>query len=168
VACEKADGVREEMARSTKLVERWKNANTGDGDVFAEAVNARDGVTLGGVLIHTGKSSFTPESAAAAGDSLVITDNRNRVLVYSVETGERRARFFGSHPKLSRHGDRMCLGNGRGQLAIYDLQSMKQTSEFSFAAPVLAHEFSADGKQLLVLTNDQTAFVLDASTGNVN
>jgi hypothetical protein len=63
---------------------------------------------VGGVLLHTGNYFFTPERAAA-GDSLVVTDNRNRVLVYSVETGERKAR---TRPMLSRNGDRLWLGTG--------------------------------------------------------
>jgi hypothetical protein len=77
---------------------------------------------------------------------LIVTDNRNRVLVYSLVSGEVRQRLFGSRPKLSRDGEQLCLTNGRGQLALYDLRSLKQTAEFSFAAPVSSHEFSGDGK----------------------
>jgi WD40 repeat protein len=160
----KSDGVREEMASSSKLVERWKNVSLGEGDVFAEILNARDGVALGGVVIHTGKYSFTPEHADAVGDTLALTDNRNRVLVYSLITGDVRARLFGSRPKVSGDGERLCLANGRGQLALFDLRSLKRTAEFSFSAPVSSYEFSGDGKRLLVLTNDQTVFVLDANT----
>jgi hypothetical protein len=66
----KSDGVREEMKSSPKLAERWKNVNLGDGNVFAEVTNAQDGAALGGVVIHTGKYSFTPEHADAVADSL--------------------------------------------------------------------------------------------------
>jgi WD40 repeat protein len=57
----------------------------------------------------------------------------------------------------------MCLTNGRGQLSLYDMRSLKQTAEFSFSASISSHEFSGDGTKLLVLTNDQTVFVLDAN-----
>jgi WD40 repeat protein len=160
----KSDGMREEMARSRGLVERWKNVSVSDGDVFAEVLNARDGTALSGVVIHTGKYSFTPEHADAVGDSLIVTDNRNRVLVYSLASGEVRQRLFGSQPRLSPDGERLCLANGRGQLALYDLRSLKQTAEFSLAAPVSSHEFSGDGKKMLVLTDDQTVVVLDTNS----
>jgi WD40 repeat protein len=158
----KSDGVREEMKSSPKLAERWKNVNLGDGDVFAEVISAQDGAALGGVVIHTGKYSFTPEHADAVADSLIVTDNRNRLLVYSLTTGEVQTRLFGSRPRLSRDGTRLCLTNGRGQLSLYDMRSLKRTAEFSFSAPVSSHEFSGDGTKLMVLTNDQTVFVLDA------
>jgi WD40 repeat protein len=157
----KNDGVRDEMKNSPKLAERWRNVNLGDGDVFAEVLNAQSGAVLGGVVIHTGKYSFTPEHADAVGDSLIITDNRNRVLVYSLTTGDVQTRMFGSRPSLSHDGTRLCLTNGRGQLSVYDMRSLKPTAQFSFSAPISSQEFSGDGTKLLVLTDDQTVLVLD-------
>jgi WD40 repeat protein len=120
----------------------------------------------GGTVVRTGKVSFRPEHQEAAGDWLVVTDNRNRVLLYSISTGEQKAKWFGYRPQISRNGDRLCLANGRGKLAVYDLRTLKQTKEFLFADRVSADLFSEDGKRLFVLTNDQTSFILEVAGGS--
>jgi len=48
-------------------------------------------------------------------------------------------------------------------LVVYDLHTLKQISEFSFASRISGNLFSADGKRLFVLTNDQTGYILDVS-----
>ena len=162
----KADGLRDELARDAKLQARWNKENPGDSDYFFEVLNARDGTVAGGVVVRTGKYSFQPEQQEAAGDWLVVTDNRNRVLLYSISTGEQKAKWFGYRPEISRNGDRLCLANGRGHLVVYDLHTLKQSSEFSFANRISADLFSEDGKRLLVLTTDQTTFILDVTGGS--
>jgi WD40 repeat protein len=159
----KADGLRDELARDAKLQALWSKENPGDADYFFEILNARDGAIIGGVVVRTGKYSFRPEYQEAVGDWLVVTDNRNRVLLYSITTGEQKAKWFGYQPRISPSGDRLCVANGRGHLMVYDLHTFKQTGEFAFANPVSANLFSQDGKRLFVLTNDQTAFILDAT-----
>ena len=101
-----------------------------------------------------------PESVRrrAVGNWLVVEDNHNRVLLCSISTGEQLVRWFGYRPETSRNGQRLCLANGRGHLLVYDLGSLKQIDDLYFANSVTAHNFSADGKKLFVLTNDQTAF----------
>lgn len=162
----RADGLRDELARDAKLQALWAKENLGDADYFLEVLNARDGSILGGAAVHTGKYSFWPESVEAAGDWLVVTDNLKRVLLYSVSTGERKARWFGYHPQLSENGERLCLANGRGRLILYDLRTLKENGDLSFANSVSAYAFSEDGKRLLVLTDDQTAFVLDTAAAS--
>jgi len=160
----KADGLRDELARDAKLQERWSKENPGESDSFMEVVNARDGTVAGGIVVRTGKYSFRPEYEVAVGDWLVVTDNRNRVLLYSISTGEQKAKWFGYRPQISHDGDRLCLSNGRGHLVVYDLHSLKQIADFSFTSRISANLFSADGKRLFVLTNDQMSYILDVST----
>ncbi len=83
----------------------------------------------------------------AVGDWLVVTDNLNRVLLYSVSTGEQKAKWFGYRPQISRNGDRLCLSNGRGRLVVYDLHTLKAISNFSFTSRISANLFpkTADG-----------------------
>jgi len=156
----RADGLKDELARDPKLQAHWPKDKPEEGDFFWEVLNARDGNTMGSVYLRTGKYSFSPEYWNAAGESLVIADNKHRVLLYSIASGEQRAKWFGDHPKLSRHGDRLCLANGRTHLLVYDLKTLKQTNEYFFADPVMLKIFSEDGKRLLVMTSDQTLFVL--------
>jgi len=161
----RADGLRDELAREAKLQERWNKENPGDTDFFMEVLNAVDGTVAGGVVVRTGKYSFHPEYQEAVGDWLAVTDNLNRALLYSISTGEQKAKWFGYHPRISRNGARLCLANGRGHLVLYDLRTLKHTGEFFFADRVSAYLFSADGKRLFVLTNDQTGFIFDVVTG---
>jgi hypothetical protein len=49
---------------------------------------------------------------------------------------------------------------------LYDLRTLKQGGDLSFANRVSAYAFSEDGKRLLVLTDDQTAFLLDTAAGS--
>ncbi|HEY6945036.1 MAG TPA: M48 family metalloprotease [Candidatus Acidoferrum sp.] len=164
----KADGLRDELARDAKLQASWTREKPGDADYFLEVLDAHNGTAAGGAVVRTGKFSFFPEHREAAGDWLVVTDNLNRVLLYSISTGERKARWFGYNPQISPKGEWLCLANGRGHLIVYDLRTLKQTSDLSFANHVSAYTFSNDGKRLLVLTDDQSAFVLDATGGSVS
>jgi WD40 repeat protein len=161
----RSDGLRDELAREPGVQAAWNKANPGPSDFFAQVLDARDGRTAGGAVIHTGKYSILPERVEATADWLTVVDNVNRVLLYSLSTGEQKAKWFGYAPRVSPNGDRLCLANGRGHLVLYDLRSLKKVRDLYFANPVSAHLFSGDGKKLFVLTNDQTAFVLDASGG---
>ncbi len=160
-----AEGLKEELARDPKLQAHWPKDKPGEADYFWEVLNARDGTTLGSAYLRTGKYSFAPEYWNAAGESLVIADNRHRVLLYSVVTGEQRAKWFGDHPQLSPRGNRLCLANGRAHLLVYDLKTLKQTNDYFFADRVVLKIFSEDGNRLLVMTSDQTLFVLDLAQG---
>jgi hypothetical protein len=153
-----SDGVREEVAREPKLQALWDRAKPKDGDFLLEALDSRSGSLAGGAVLLTGNRSYVPETVKAVGDWLVIEDNRNRVLLYSLSTGEQVARWFGDRPQISRNGERLCLSNGRGHLIVYDLQSLKQIDDLYFSNSIAAHLFSGDGAKLFVLTNDQTAF----------
>jgi WD40 repeat protein len=157
----KADGLRDEVARDPKLLAAFSKQNLGDSDYFLEVINAREGTPAGGVLLRTGKNSFQPEYQEAAGDWLVVTDNHNRVLLYSISSGVQKAKWFGHSPRISEGGERLCISNGRGHLVVYDLKTLKPFKEFSFANRISAYLFSQDGKKLFVLTNDQSAFILD-------
>lgn len=151
-------GVRDEIAREAKLQALWDKEKPKDGDFLVEALDSRGGALAGAAILHTGNRSYVPESVKAVGEWLVIEDNHNRVLLYSMSTGEQLARWFGYRPEISRNGRSLCMANGRGHLLVYDLQGLKQVDDLYFANPIAAHNFSGDGKRLFVLTNDQTAF----------
>lgn len=154
------DGVRDEAARDPKLQALWDQARPKDGNYLLEAFDRRDGSLAGAAILLTGNRSYTPESVKAVGDWIVVEDNRNRVLLYFLSTGEQVARWFGDRPQISRNGQRLCLANGRGHLIVYDLQSLKQIEDLYFGDAISAHLFSEDGSKLFVLTNDQTALQL--------
>src|SRR5262245_13173325 len=146
-----------------------------EGDYFLQVLDAKTGAVKGKLLVETGKGSFRIASAFAAGDYVVIADARNRVLVYSLSTGEQKGRVFGSRavvggvggksggPSAGRSAGLMCVENERGKLAVYDLASLEKRDEFTFTHPVSLTSFSQDGKRLFVLTANQAVYVLDVS-----
>ena len=46
------------------------------------------------------------------------------------------------------------------RLQIYDAKTAEQLDEYDFGSPIVVAEFIGDGSRLLVLTRDQTAFVM--------
>jgi WD40 repeat protein len=159
-------GLREEMLHDTGLLNRLPKAGPGETDYFFQIVDSRTGKNTGGVFLPTGKYSFSPEYWNSAGDSLVIVDNRHRILLYSVTTGEARKKWFGDRPRISNDGEFLAMENGVGHLRVYDLKTLQRANEYYFAEPIATKIFSADGKRLLVLLSDQTVFQLDIGSGS--
>ena len=131
------------------------------GAWYVEVVDARTGAARGRLVVDTGKGSFRIRYALSAGDWAVIWDTENRVLVYSLATGEQRGRVFGSQATLSAARGLLCVQNEPGVLAVYDLATMEKRDTMTLPRPVAATRYSADGRSLFVLTDDQTAYVLD-------
>jgi len=86
------------------------------------------------------------------------------VLVYSYSKREKVGQVMGTFPAVAKASGLMCVRSNPDQLALYDLASMELRREYSFSSPVAFKEFSQDGKRLLVLTADQTAYQLDVSS----
>lgn len=114
-------------------------------------------------MLETGEGSFDIESITAAGDFLVIGDDENRTLVYSISQGKLVQRFFGSRAAISPIAGLIAVENVPGRLIVYELMSGTERERLSFTKPVSIVQFTADGKRLFVLTADQTAFMFDAA-----
>ena len=134
-----------------------------EGDYFLQILDAQNGNELGKLLIETGKGSFRLSGVLAAGDWVTLTDTQNRVLVYSLKTGELKGRAFGKSAAVSPANNLLCVENERGSLAVYDLKTMEKLDQFVFSSPVAAARFNMDGRQLFVLTSNQTAYILNTA-----
>jgi WD40 repeat protein len=146
-----------------------------EGDYFLQVLNAQDGSEIGKLLIETGKGSFRLSNVFAADDWVIVTDTRNRVLVYSLKTGELQGRAFGGFATVSTRNNLLCVENERGKLALYDMNTMEKRDDLVFSNPVSLIRFSTDGGRLFVLTANQSVYILDVSsvtspalTGNNN
>ncbi len=95
----------------------------------------------------------------------MVSDSTNRLLVYSLSSGEQKGKFFGRRPTISP-GGLLAAENERGQLSVYDLNSLARREEYVFTSPIAYTGFAPDGKRLFVLTADQTAYVLDVAASN--
>ncbi len=158
------NSAKAEIKNDPALGRRLDNLKEKKGSYFLQVLDVKTGNPLGKLLVETGKGSFSISHAFAAGDSVVISDNENRVLIYSLSTGEQKGRMFGTHPTVTRAAGLLCVENERGQLALYDLTSMEKRDQFVFTSPISLVQFSADGKRLFVLTANQTAYWLDLSS----
>jgi WD40 repeat protein len=100
----------------------------------------------------------------AAGDWIVVSDTQNRVLVYSLKTGESKGRVFGGFGTVALSTGLLCVENEIGKIAFYNLNTLEKVDEMVFSSAIAMLQFSPDGHRLFVLTSDQTVYVLDASS----
>lgn len=158
-----ADAAKSEINADPQLTQTLARMKEKVGDYFLKIVDAQSGKEIGKRLIETGKASFRVSNIFAAGDSVIVTDTQNRVLVYSLKTGEQKGRVFGAYAAVSPASKLLCVENESGKLAVYDLATMEKRDEFIFTRPISMLRFSQDGKRLFVLTVGQTVYILDMS-----
>jgi hypothetical protein len=156
-----AKGAQAAVKNNPALLQRAKNLKN-EGAVFLEVVDARSGAVKGNVLLDTGRGSFAIQAALAAGGWIAIADDQNRILLYSLATGEKKGQVFGGRAAIGAGNGLISVENEDGRLTIYDLNTLEKRAEFVFTARVAFAQFSPDGRKLFVLTADQTAFVLNA------
>lgn len=158
-----SEAAKAEISSDPRLAQQLAQMKEKQGDYFLKILDAQDGKEIGKLLIETGKGSFRASSIWAVGDSVLMTDNRNRVLVYSLKTGELKGRVFGGYAAVSEVSKLLCVENERGKLAVYDLESMEKRDELTFPNSISMLRFSRDGRRLFVLTREQTVYILDVS-----
>jgi len=156
--------VKEEPA----LVERSRQMGNKDDDYVIEVIDAFENKSVGSVLLETGKGSFDIESGFSEGNLLVLRDDNNRVLVYSIADGNLQQRFFGSNASLNPKGNQLVVQNHPGELSVYDLTTGNPVARLRFRTPAAFTRFSSDGKRLLVLTAGQVAYAFDTDRLKAN
>jgi hypothetical protein len=154
---------REEIKKHDALEKQFSAMRDHTGVFLTVVLETGTGHFLGGALVNTGQYSFHLENAYAAGDWLLIADNENRTLIYSISNGELKGFVFGQRSILSSAAGYIATENGAGQLQIYGLPGLEKGSRLSFSSPIAMDRFSADGKRLFVLTSDQHFYLFDTS-----
>lgn len=158
------DAAKAEIKANARLSSQLAGMKEKEGDYFLQVLDVRTGNELGELLIETGKGSFRLSNVFAAGDWVIIADSMNRVLIYSLKTGEQKGKVFGGFATVAPKGGLLCVENESGKLAIYDLRTLEKREQFVFSSPVALVRFSEDGRKLFVLTSNQTAYVMDTSS----
>ncbi len=143
------------------LAERSRQMGNKDDDYIIEIIDAFENKSVGSLLLETGKGSFDIESGFSEGNWLVLRDDNNRVLVYSIADGDLRQRFFGASAALNPRGHQIVVQNYPGELTVYDLTTGNPVARLRFKKPAVFTRFSLDGKRLLVLTAGQVAYAFD-------
>lgn len=95
---------------------------------------------------------------------MLVADSENRVLLYSLKTGEQKARVFGNTAAISPNGKLLFVANEDGKLNIYDVATMNSLDQFVFTSSVSLLDFDEEGKKLIVLTSNKMAHVFDISS----
>jgi hypothetical protein len=140
----------------------WKSrfASPKDSDWLFEVLDLPTGRVLAGLVLNTGEGSFFITKATAAGDFLILEDNHDRTLVYSLGTGMEKGRAFGRLRTVSDASGMICLESLPGELEVYDLATMSKSDQLSFAHNISSVDFVENGKRLFVLTSDQSAYLV--------
>jgi WD40 repeat protein len=113
------------------------------------------------LLINTNKGSFQVENANADGDWVALETSDDRVITFSLLSGQENAHVFGSDPVLSSVSGLFAVSTATGEVNVYKLNGGAPHRHFGFPATIAYKKFSPDGNRLLVVTRDQTAYVLD-------
>ena len=158
-----SNAAKAEIKNDPQLAGRLSALKEKEGDYFLLVLNANTGEPKGKLLIETGKGSFRIAAVFAAGDWIVISDSRNRILIYSLSTGEQKGHMFGSSAAVAKTTGLLAVENEPGKVVVYDLATVAKLDEFVFSSPVSLARFSADGKRLFILTANQTIYFLDVS-----
>ncbi len=152
------------IKQNATLTQQVKILKEKEGDYYLKVLDVKTGKPLGELLIETGKGSFRISDVFTAGDWVVISDTENRTLVYSLSSGQQKAKVFGRLAAVSAVSNLLCVANGEGPLNLYSLNSFEQREQFTFPTRVSFVRFSEDGKRLFVLTADQTVYLLDLAS----
>jgi WD40 repeat protein len=158
------EAARDEIKTDPALAQKLTSLKGKEGDYLVKVLNMRDGSELGKLVIETGKGSFRLEQVYATREWVMVADSENRILLYSLKTGEQKGRVFGDYATVSPDGKLLCVTNEDGKLNLYRLADMQSVEQFVFTGSVTLVEFSEDAKKLIVLTSNQTAHVFDISS----
>ena len=154
------DSGRAEIAKFPEL-----QKSSDRNDYLCELVNVEANSLAGKLLITINKGSFGVKRLSRTGEWVVAEATGDQVLVYSLATGEKAAHAFGLNPVTSSTG-LMALDSGPAYVKLYDVGTCLIRREYEFPTPVAFKQFSADGKQLLVLTTGQVAYFLNVDLHN--
>lgn len=122
------------------------------------------GKPIGSIVVNAGAPYLSLQGAHASRRWVALTDRNNRILVYSLVSGEEIGRFFGAHATFSSTTDLISIENEDGHVTLYDINTGQDLDRWVFSSPIVMLEFGADGKRLFALTADQIAYVLDVSS----
>lgn len=143
------------------LSERARQMGNKDDDYLVEIFDAFASKVVGVLLLETGQGSFYIRSGFSEGNWLVLRDDNNRVLAYSIAEGELRHRFFGANAAMNPSRQQLIVENYPGELTLYDLATGNTQTRLRFKTGAAFVRFSSDGKKLLVLTSNQIAYAFE-------
>ncbi len=157
------DTAKSVVSHDPHLAAQASHISDRESSYLLEFCDTETGAIQGHILIDTGNGSFRIRSASLSGDTVVLTDNLGRTLLYSMSDGTQQAHFFGLHPVLVPGANLLLLRNDQDELDLIDIKSGQKKDHFAFPSPVAATVVTATGSKVLVLTSDQTVYWINLS-----
>ena len=130
------------------------------GSVLLEALELSTGKRLFIFPLDTGAGSVRVQDVDIVGDTVVVSDNENRLLIFDSK-GQRKGRLFGRRPVLAKNGKLLAARTEPGRVGLFQTANLQNHSELTFPGPIAYAEFSDDSRRLVVITVDQTIFTVD-------
>jgi hypothetical protein len=158
-----ADAAHDEMKQYPEL-----KGSADKEDMFYELVDLHSSAVLGKLVVKTNKFSFSVRYVAVDGDSVALQVSGDRVLTYSLASGKEVGHVFGYAPVISSVAGAYAVSTAEGAVNVYDLSKSRLRQSYKFPVSVVYKKFSLDGKRLLVLTRDQTVYVLDLAASSAD
>ena len=159
----KSSEAKSVMAHNPAVSDLLKGTKLTDHDSYFEVLDAQSGASIGGLLVTVGNGPTTFDAAFSVGDAVVLEKDGVRVSIYSMRDGQSKARLVGVWPSATAESNLLALNLGGGRLGIFDLTSGAKLDEQVFPDGLAYTHFSADGERLFVLTEHQTAVILDVT-----
>jgi hypothetical protein len=153
------DTAKNEGKRDTSLQALMPEFNKNKERVqLVEILDAATGKAAGSLSIN---ASGVPD-IVVAGDRVLVT-SPPRTVAYSITTRQEIGAIFATNVEAHAEQSLIAALNDPWHLSLYDLNTLAKKDEFTFASPVAATRFTRAGDKLLVLTRDQTLYVLNTS-----
>jgi WD40 repeat protein len=159
----KSQPLSEAIEHSPIVRAQMKRARVSNLDSIFEVLDGRTGKTLGAGFVQTGTGPESFDSAFSEGDWLILARDGRRVIIVSLSSGKKSVLDDAYNPAISTQGDLLAYATHDARLVVYDLRASARHDEYTFPEAVVYSHFSSDGKRLLVLTQDQTVYVLDVT-----
>ena len=156
-------GTDEGKARAKEFPEISKRVDAlGDksDDYMIEVFDSFVGKTVANVLVETGKGSISLKWGRSEKNWLAVDDSEGRVLVYSMDDGVLRHRFFGSKVVLNRVNDEVAIQNFPGEVSVYDLRTGERMARYRINGELAFMRFSPQGDRLFLLSDLQSAYIV--------
>jgi hypothetical protein len=160
-------GAKDEIKSDRNLRNSFNATKEHPGEYFVKVIEADDGRMLGQFTAQAGdlgtEEGGLSVDAFADDDWVAFGDSAGHMGLYSSTSGEKKGEIPGASAVISEPAGLLATKGGSKELDLYSMPDLKKQSQLEFSTPVIFKGFSEDGKQLFVLTADQTTYFFDTA-----
>jgi hypothetical protein len=124
-----------------------------------EVVDETTGKTEAEMVLSLPLNYSGTDGLNRAGDLLYVSGEDNRTMVYAMSTGKQLRQIFGEVVAVDPETGRICAGNRKDEAVVYDAEG-KELTHYHLGDRIRFVHFRDHGKELVVLTADQTVWTL--------